>query len=122
MDGGAWWATVHGVAKSRTQLSDFPSQYRGFNLIDVIQCSKQSVTIALRVFLSKSVLVPGKYLIYSLLLPSSLPTTHILPSSLTQCWITVIQAYSIHFCFRTYQSLSPPPFLEVTNATENNTI
>ena len=23
MDGGAWWATVHGVAKSRTQQSDF---------------------------------------------------------------------------------------------------
>ena len=23
MDGGAWWATVHGVAKSRTRLSDF---------------------------------------------------------------------------------------------------
>ena len=23
MDGGAWWATVHGVAKSRTQLSNF---------------------------------------------------------------------------------------------------
>ena len=23
MDGGAWWATVHGVAKSWTQLSDF---------------------------------------------------------------------------------------------------
>ena len=23
MDGGAWWATAHGVAKSRTQLSDF---------------------------------------------------------------------------------------------------
>ena len=23
MDGGAWWATVHGVAKSRTPLSDF---------------------------------------------------------------------------------------------------
>ena len=22
MDGGAWWATVHGVAKSQTQLSD----------------------------------------------------------------------------------------------------
>ena len=22
MDGGAWWAAVHGVAKSRTQLSD----------------------------------------------------------------------------------------------------
>ena len=23
MDGGAWWAVVHGVAKSRTQPSDF---------------------------------------------------------------------------------------------------
>ena len=23
MDGGAWWATVHGVAKSRTRLNDF---------------------------------------------------------------------------------------------------
>ena len=23
MDGGAWWATVHGVTKSQTQLSDF---------------------------------------------------------------------------------------------------
>ena len=23
MDGGAWWATVHGVAKSQTRVSDF---------------------------------------------------------------------------------------------------
>ena len=23
MDGGAWWATVHGVAKGGTRLSDF---------------------------------------------------------------------------------------------------
>ena len=23
MDGGAWWATVHGVTKSGTQLNDF---------------------------------------------------------------------------------------------------
>ena len=23
MDGGVWWATVHGVAKIRTRLSDF---------------------------------------------------------------------------------------------------
>ena len=23
-DGGAWWAAVHGVAKSQTRLSDFP--------------------------------------------------------------------------------------------------
>ena len=27
MDGGAWWAAVHGVAKSRTQLSDFTFIY-----------------------------------------------------------------------------------------------
>ena len=27
MDGGAWWATVHGVAKSRTRLSDFTSHF-----------------------------------------------------------------------------------------------
>ena len=25
MDSGAWWATVHGVPKSQTQLSDFHS-------------------------------------------------------------------------------------------------
>ena len=23
MDGGAWWATVHGVTRSRTRLTDF---------------------------------------------------------------------------------------------------
>ena len=27
MDGGAWWAIVHGVAKSWTRLSDFTSLY-----------------------------------------------------------------------------------------------
>ena len=27
MDGGAWWAAVHEVAKSRTQLSDFTFIY-----------------------------------------------------------------------------------------------
>ena len=28
MDGGAWWATVHGVAKSRTGLSDFTFTFK----------------------------------------------------------------------------------------------
>ena len=28
MDGGAWWAAVHGVAKSRTQLSNFTFTFR----------------------------------------------------------------------------------------------
>ena len=27
MVGGAWWATVHGIAKSRTRLSNFTSLY-----------------------------------------------------------------------------------------------
>ena len=29
MDGGAWWATVHGVEKSGTQLSDFTFTFFG---------------------------------------------------------------------------------------------
>ena len=36
MDGGAWWATVHGVAKSRTQLSDLT-----FTFIQVGKVSSQ---------------------------------------------------------------------------------
>ena len=33
MDGGAWWATVHGVTKSRTLLSDFTSLVLSLPLI-----------------------------------------------------------------------------------------
>ena len=32
MDGGAWWATVHGVTKSQTRLSDFPFFFLSFFL------------------------------------------------------------------------------------------
>ena len=28
MDGGAWWATVHGVAKSRRRLRDFTFTFK----------------------------------------------------------------------------------------------
>ena len=28
MDGGAWWATVHGIAKSWTRLSDFTFTFK----------------------------------------------------------------------------------------------
>ena len=31
MDGGAWWTTVHGVAKSQTRLSDFTSPLARFH-------------------------------------------------------------------------------------------
>ena len=30
MDGGAWWAAVQGVAKSQTQLGDFPFAFTRF--------------------------------------------------------------------------------------------
>ena len=32
MDRGAWWATVHGVPKSRIQLSDFTKLYINGNI------------------------------------------------------------------------------------------
>ena len=36
MDRGAWWATVHGVAKSRTRLSDFTSlHFTSWNKADL---------------------------------------------------------------------------------------
>ena len=43
MGGGAWWAAVHGVTKSRTQLSDFPFTFH-FHAIgegngNPLQCS-----------------------------------------------------------------------------------
>ena len=35
MDGGAWWATVHGVTKSRTRLSDFTFSFTyGYLIFD----------------------------------------------------------------------------------------
>ena len=33
MDGGAWWATVHGVAKSQTWLSHFTSTFGKFTFM-----------------------------------------------------------------------------------------
>ena len=38
MDGGAWWATVHGVAESQTRLSDFTSPH---HLIIIISEQKK---------------------------------------------------------------------------------
>ena len=38
MGGGAWWATVHGVAKSRTRLSDFTFTFH-FHMV-IKKCNK----------------------------------------------------------------------------------
>ena len=35
MDGEAWWAIVHGIAKSRTQLSDFTHSGENLNYASV---------------------------------------------------------------------------------------
>ena len=49
MDGGAWWATVNGVEKSRTRLSDFPSLYIQF------------ASILMRIFVSMFISDVGLY-------------------------------------------------------------
>ena len=42
MDGGAWWAAVHGVARSRTQLSDFTFTFH-FNALEREMATHSSV-------------------------------------------------------------------------------
>ena len=39
VDRGAWWATVHGVAESRTRLSNFPMRYKKGNKYFDVQFS-----------------------------------------------------------------------------------
>ena len=42
MDGGTWQATVHGVAKSQTQLSDFASTFH-FHALEKEMATHSSV-------------------------------------------------------------------------------
>ena len=42
MDGGAWWAAVHGVAKSQTQLSDVPFTFH-FHALEKEMATHSSV-------------------------------------------------------------------------------
>ena len=42
MDGGAWWAAVHGVAKSRTRLSDFTFTFH-FHALEKAMATHSSV-------------------------------------------------------------------------------
>ena len=42
MDGGAWWATVHGVAKSQTQLNDFTFTFH-FHMLEKEMATHSSV-------------------------------------------------------------------------------
>ena len=47
MDGGAWWATVHGVTKSRTRLSDFTFTFH-FHVLEK-QIATHSSVLAWRI-------------------------------------------------------------------------
>ena len=47
MDRGAWWASVHGVVKSRTQLSDFTFTFH-FHALEKEMATHSSV-LALRI-------------------------------------------------------------------------
>ena len=42
MDGGAWWAAVHGVVKSWTRLSDFPFTFH-FHALEKEMAAHSSV-------------------------------------------------------------------------------
>ena len=42
MDGGAWWAAVHGVAESWTRLSDFPFTFH-FHALEKEMATHSSV-------------------------------------------------------------------------------
>ena len=42
MDGGAWWAVVHGVTKSQTRLSDFPFTFH-FHALEKEMATNSSV-------------------------------------------------------------------------------
>ena len=42
MDGGAWWAAVHGVAKSQTRLSDFAFPFH-FHVLEKEMATHSSV-------------------------------------------------------------------------------
>ena len=42
MDGGAWWAAVHGVAKSRTRLRDFTLTFH-FHALEKEMATQSSV-------------------------------------------------------------------------------
>ena len=47
MDGGAWWATVHGVAESQTWLSDFTFTFHSYALEK--EMATHSSILALRI-------------------------------------------------------------------------
>ena len=48
MGGGAWWAAVHGVVKSRTRLTDFTFTFR-FHALEKEEMATHSSVLAWRI-------------------------------------------------------------------------
>ena len=48
MDAGAWWAAVHGIAKSQTRLSDFTFTFH-FHALEKELATPSSVLLAWRI-------------------------------------------------------------------------
>ena len=49
MDGGAWWAAVHGVVRSRTQLSDFTFTFHFYAILLEKEMATHSSVLAWRI-------------------------------------------------------------------------
>ena len=54
MDGGAWWATVYGVAKSQTRLSNFSLTHSHLDSI----LKSRNITLPTKVHLVKAMVFP----------------------------------------------------------------
>ena len=52
MDRGAWWAAVHGVAKSQTRLSNFTFTFH-FHALEKEMATHSSITLILLLLLSQ---------------------------------------------------------------------
>ena len=84
MDGGAWWATVHGVAKNWTRLSNFTSLHLT-SAFFIVQCSHPYMTTGKNKALTRQTFV-GKVMslllnMLSRLVTAFLPrSTHLLIS------------------------------------------
>ena len=59
MDGGAWWATVHGVAKSPARLSDFTFTFH-FHALEKEMATHSSVLAWRRKWQPTPVFLPGE--------------------------------------------------------------
>ena len=55
MDGGAWWAAVHGVTKSRTRLSDFTFTFHFHALEKEVAAHSSVLAWRIRVLLPSKV-------------------------------------------------------------------